>query len=580
MLQKSYKLAQCLSICLSLLPLFNLSAQNELTGSLKVEGRDASYTFSVKDADGILRDLFGCQNGNKKPELWVFWDFGDGSFTTAESHKKVSHTFTKDGAVEVHAHFIVRYASCSVRARPLSFTVSKSRSTPPSVFSRFELLPIDKVGKFIRSRGEMVLIGRLPKAGTMSLEYNPTLMDISQIRGLRGNIPFNNANGTATVQADKAQQIFIYFKTKAFETTQSNANDKVRMTAKFENTTATLDLLKVDALDPNLLTVRERWLNYTKALKNDKLTLHYHLQFENEGNKSASVVRMEIRLPEGFVLPSDSIKNWDYRCGIFDNFEKKNCPLFYDSLKGAATGKPFMWADLSRQKEGIVNFSFNKVNLQAKEADAGKYERRGGLNFQLVKLPDQFVKNRRIKTDANIYFEKNPIPTPTSTKTRFRPSPIVGVRAAYHFPAQTGDKATYEVGLFVSAYRPDRVYFPVELSVAVNEREVTSVNQLTRLRPIRLSSQIRKNFGNFMAAGLGLGADFASKAVVTDKNNVTLFDKSFAYSNMQIFGDVGLFNVRNEGFGLGARAGFPFNPNAKLTIPQKANFQAYIQYRF
>lgn len=576
MLLKRQTSAMILGLFLSLsctLTAQRLTTQARIKCTLKGDACECR----VENHKEILGELAKSKRNILPPHYAVLWEFDDGTYTIERGQKVVKHTYNLAKNYVIKASFIVQYSDYAIPSTTRDIKILKEGPavSTPSVFQLLAGLPAE-AKKEMRGNDEMTIVADFPKEGDMTLDYDADMLLSGQpLRAHLGARIVSNAGNKVTIHADKAQRLFIYFKTKTFVTTKANHNQETTVTGNFEGKTSVLKFQKVDALDPNRLTVKPRKLRYSTFEKNKDMPFVYRLEFENEGAENAQKVRMTIDLPNGLRLEPDNIKNWTYRCGAL---EQKECPVFFNKLPtGKASETPYLFIDLSNQiKEKKVEMTFFNVDLKGNEYP-DKEMRRGEVNYELI--PHKRLPNRRLVSDANIFFKDNPTPTPASAKTRFSLEPRLGVRGSYQLPLKKSEKAIYGLSLFLSNYRPDRVYFPFEIGIAVNERELDSLGNLLKYRPMHLAVQARKNWGNLFAYGIGVSANFATN-VRSHKPNFTLFDKGFAYSNFQIFGDIGVLNTRKGGLGFGARGGVPFNLNEKLTIPTTFNAQFYMQYKF
>ena len=574
MLLKLHKSAIILGLFISLTS--TLTAQRLVTQArVKCVPKGNTCECRIENDKELLADLAKSKRRVLPPHYFVLWEFGNGNYTIERGHKVVTSPFNAAKTYDVKASFIVQYSDYAIPSQKISVTIPKegAAQTTPSVFQIIAGLP-KEIRSEMRGNDEMVVVADFPKEGDMTLDYDPDMV-VSDVRGYQGVKIVSNANNKATIHADKAQRAFVYFKTKTFTTTKDNNNKKVYISASFEGKTSKLEFLKVDALDPNRLSVTPKKLKYSVFEKNKDMPFVYRLEFENEGQENAQKVRMVVDLPNNLHVEDDNVKNWTYRCG---GLQQKDVPIFPDKLPtGKAATEPYLFVDLANQNEkNKVEFTFFNVDLKGTEYP-DKDMRRGEINYELVSRKK--IYNRPIAAKANIFFKENPTPTPAATRTRFKLEPRFGMRGSYQLPLKANEKAIYELGAFIANYRPDRVYFPLEIGIAVNERELDSLGNLLKFRPMHLAIQARKNVGNMFAYGIGIGANFATN-VRSEKPNFTLFNKGFEYSDLQVFGDIGVLNTRNGGLGFGARGGFPINPSEKFKIPTKFHAQFYVQYKF
>ena len=542
---------------------------------IKCEVKGNTCECKVLNDESIITDLAKSKRKDLTPKYFVLWEFDDGNYTIERGFKTVSNTYKTAKTYTVKASFIVQYSDYAIRSQSRSVKILKdgAPTAPPSVFRLIAGLPTD-VRTEMRGNDEMTIIADFPKKGNMTIDYDANMTLELPVRGHLGARILANANNKLTFQSDEAQRVFLYFKTTTFSTTQSNKNEKAQIIASFEGKPFTLTFDKVDALDPNKLTVRPRKLRYAKLMKT-KENFRYRLQFENEGKENAQKVRLEVDIPQGLSIDENDIKNWTYNCG---GFKQKDMPIFHKKFpEGNAANSPFLYLDLEKlDKDKKITFTFYNVDLKGEEFD-DEDRRCGEINYQLVPLKS--LQHRAFVSDANIFFNENPKPTPASAKTRFKLDPRLGIRGTYELPLKKGEKAIYGLSVFMSNYRPDKIYFPLEIGIAVNERELDSLGNLLKFRPMHLAIQARKNIGNLFAYGIGVEANFATN-VRSEKPNLTVFNKGFEYSDLQIFGDIGVLNTRNGGLGFGARGGFPLNPSEKFKIPTKFHAQFYVQYKF
>ena len=554
-----------------------LNAQRSTTEArIKCEVKGSICECKVLNDENIIADLAKSKRKDLTPKYFVLWEFDDGSYTIERGFKTVTNAYKTAKTYNIKASFIVQYSDYAIRSQSRSVTILKEGTSkpPPSVFRLIAGLPTD-VRTEMRGNDEMTVVANFPKKGNMTIDYDPNMVLAEQpVRGHLGARILSNANNKLTLQSDDAQRVFLYFKTNTFSTTQSNKNEKAQIIASFEGKPFTLTFDKVDALDPNKLTVRPRKLRYVTLMKT-KENFRYRLQFENEGKENAKKVRLEVDIPQGLSIDENDIKNWTYNCG---GFKQTDVPIFYKKFpEGNAANGPFLYLDLEKlDKEEKITFTFYNVDLKGEEFE-DEDRRCGEINYQLVPLKN--LQHRTFVSDANIFFNENPNPTPASAKTRFKLDPRLGIRGTYELPLKMGEKAIYGLSLFMSNNRPDKVYFPLEIGIADNERELDSLGNLLKFRPMHLAVQARKNLGNILAFGIGVEANFATN-VRSERPNLTLFNKSFEYSDLQIFGDIGVLNTRNGGLGFGARGGFPVNPSEKFKIPTKFHTQFYVQYKF
>ena len=542
---------------------------------IKCEIKNDACVCRVDNHKEILSELAKSKRNILPPHYAVLWEFDDGTYTIERGQKAVTHKYNVAKTYAIKASFIVQYSDYAIPSVTRSIQISKEgpAQLTPSVFQLLAGLPAE-AKKEMRGNDEMTIVADFPKTGDMTLEYDPDMV-FSDLRGHLGVRIVSNANNKVVIHADRAQRAFVYFKTKTFVTTKTNNNQEVLVTGSFEDKKSLLKFQKVDALDPNRLSVRPKKLKYSVFEKNKDMPFVYRLEFENEGAENAQKVRMLVDLPNNLHVEADDVKNWTYRCG---GLEQKDVPIFHNKLPtGKAAMEPYLFVNLANQNEkNKVEFTFFNVDLKGTEYP-DKEMRRGEINYELVSRKK--IYNRPIAAKANIFFKENPTPTPAATRTRFKLEPRFGMRGSYQLPLKANEKAIYELGAFISNYRPDRVYFPLEIGIAVNERELDSLGNLLKFRPMHLAIQARKNIGNLFAYGIGIGANFATN-VRSEKPNFTLFNKGFEYSDLQVFGDIGVLNTRNGGLGFGARGGFPLNPNEKFKIPTKFHAQFYVQYKF
>lgn len=198
----------------------------------------------------------------------------------------------------------------------------------------------------------------------------------------------------------------------------------------------------VTSHDPNRMSSNGTFMNY--RLVRFK-TLKYKIQFQNDGEGPAKIIRLETDIPE--MLNKSSLKVTDMypKCEI--------CPkekVEYSCLDTTFTNKQ-------------VIFTFKNIYLPGsnqkgvKDRDSTK-----GFVKYTIKFNKDFHKKKTRSKTAIIFDKNEPIITNVAT-TRFLPGISVGVKAGYNLFPNLEESKSYFMGVTVSPFKSYRWYWQAEL---------------------------------------------------------------------------------------------------------------------
>lgn len=222
-----------------------------------------------------------------------------------------------------------------------------------------------------------------------------------------------------------------------------------------------LDVPVVTSHDPNKMSVRPALLDYRLQMKKKDLT--YKVQFQNDGEGDAKVIRLEMFFPKEVDVNSFELLNLYPFCDTCANPQDLGCYT------------------LEIPEENKIIFTFKGIALPGTasplvtDVDSTK----GFIRFKLK--THKKLQNQTLSSYTDIYFDKNdPIRTNRSA-LRFRPgiSPILmlGLNAPMKAPDDKIGKLThgYSIGVGIAPIAPyKKPYWQVELNASTFGTEYTN----------------------------------------------------------------------------------------------------------
>lgn len=278
-----------------------------------------------------------------------------------------------------------------------------------------------------------------------------------------------------------------------------------------------LDVPVTTSHDPNKMSVRPAIMDYRLQFKKKKLT--YKVQFQNDGEGDAKIVRLEMFFPEQIDIDSFELLNLYPGCA----------PCASDLDLGCYT--------LESAGDNKLIFTFRGIALPGTasptvtDADSTK----GFIRFTLN--THKKLQNKSLPSYTDIYFDKNdPIRTNRST-ARFRPglSPIItlGLNAPMKSIDDQIGKLTrgYSIGIGLAPIAPyKKPYWQVELYAGTFGTQYLRENisasgeipipddtgrpiyygyksvdssQTKQYLSLQVPLQLRYNFGRYISMGIG-----------------------------------------------------------------------------
>jgi len=298
----------------------------------------------------------------------------------------------------------------------------------------------------------------------------------------------------------------------------------------------------VTSHDPNKMAVYQTFLNYRLVRLN---RLKYKVRFQNNGEGPASLIKLNVDIPE--MLDKSSLK-------IIDMYPKVPiCPLG-KKVRYSCMDTIIMQDKISFQFKNIYLPGTNQKGVMQKDSTKGfvKYSMKFAKDFHKVKSVSK----------TEIIFDKNePILTNSST-SRFIPGLSIGVKAGYnHFftsdenldfneinnDIKMDTKAKgYFLGATISPYKSYKWYLQAEIMAGMQQIEnkglhelieedaayerITRTNQVSNILKEYVDIipiSIRYNFNTMFAAGAGVQTSFN----FYQKSTSTLDQKVFFVSS-------------------------------------------------
>lgn len=211
-----------------------------------------------------------------------------------------------------------------------------------------------------------------------------------------------------------------------------------------------LDVPVTTSHDPNKMSVRPAFLDYRLQMKKKELT--YKVQFQNDGEGDAKIIRLEMFFPSEVNVNSFELLNLYPACDTCANAQDLGC---------------YTWETFEDNK---IVFTFKGIALPgtASPAVSDVDSTKGFIRFKLK--THKKLQNTSLASYTDIYFDKNePIRTNRSV-LRFRPglSPLItlGLNSPMKAPNDQIGKLTrgYTLGVGLAPIAPyKKPYWQVEL---------------------------------------------------------------------------------------------------------------------
>ncbi|MBV6438838.1 MAG: PKD domain-containing protein [Haliscomenobacteraceae bacterium CHB4] len=268
-----------------------------------------------------------------------------------------------------------------------------------------------------------------------------------------------------------------------------------------------LEIEIVASHDPNVIAVSDNRVSYrTLGSKN----FDYKVQFQNNGEGSASTVELKVEIPDGLDMTRMRPIKWHPECPI--------CPK---------TPTDRSCLDTASSKNGLI-FTFRNIYLPGSRQEGvdDRDSTKGFVKYRIV--ADKDMPKRSFRSRAKITFDKNPPIYTNFTKTRFKTGISPGLKAGYHFAPDSGNTGYFFLGASLSPYKPWRIYPQIELLTGIKGRtdapdqmftsadtivhpgaltRIIRTDSLVKGRQGHLSLELpvllRKNFTGYFGAGVG-----------------------------------------------------------------------------
>lgn len=286
-----------------------------------------------------------------------------------------------------------------------------------------------------------------------------------------------------------------------------------------------LEMEIVSSHDPNTIAVSETRVGYRKLKKN---RLEYKVRFQNNGERQAENIALDIEIPEGLNAARMQPLDWYPKCPI--------CPD--QPTRGGCL-------DTAITQNGL-SFTFRNIYLPGSnqrgvtEFDSTK----GFVKYRIV--PEKKMPKRTFRSRASIVFDKNPPIYTNYSKTRFKPGISPGIKVGYGFAPDSLKSAYLFFGASLSPFKSWRIYPQVELLAGIKGRSdlpsdtsmvrikgtfdatgikpdtltVTIKNGNRRFISFEMPLLLRKNFSRFVGLGLGVSA-----RVILEKGEDVVFER-------------------------------------------------------
>jgi len=307
----------------------------------------------------------------------------------------------------------------------------------------------------------------------------------------------------------------------------------------------------VTSHDPNKMAVYQTFLNY-RLVRFKRLK--YKVRFQNNGEGPASLIKLNVEIPE--MLDKSTLK-------VINMYPKVPiCPV-NKNVKYSCLDTLILKDKISFQFKNIYLPGTNQKGVKEKDSTKG-----------FVKYSMKFVKDfHKVKSTSKteIIFDKNdPIITNSST-SRFKPGISIGAKAGYNYFFDTKENLDFNaintdisldtkadgffLGATISPYKSYKWYYQAEIMVGRQQITATGLHEkiddigavgfptyskttfkteLIKNYVDIVPASIRYNFNAIFGAGFGLQSSFNFY-----QKSITKSDKKvFFYQNGQIRDEV------------------------------------------
>jgi hypothetical protein len=538
-----------------------LNAQNIQNIECKQIGNSCNCKF--KDHEGVVKHLNRTPNAKGKADVEIFWDFGDG---TKEKGKAVSHTYKRSGDYRVRAFFKVKYSVYPAIPREESQIMTiKVAKEDPSVQSGNFALEHNLDGDIVMKE-DFCLIATVPKAGDLTLDYNTTQFQISEIRSPLGATMSGNK-----IVSKGGQRIFM-----RVQALNLGENGQVAIIKAFWNGETKDVQFKVKAShDPNDMLVDRSLFKYDEFDGKTEIPVKYTVRFENIGGDIARNIKIRVALPKDMEYkPALSLVEYGYG-SITENPRlpaDATLPLCNSTVQDRCMEKIYAEKD-----DNTIGFDFKGIKLDGTN-DPDKKKREGFVTYTL------FIKKPPIEpqiSSAQIWFDGTLKPIPTNViSVELKKQRRLSLRLAANtrLPANKDSILNYEIGLVWSRLYPFGFYFPTELGVSIKNQFWTDATAKITGIPVRFSQQIRHNFlGGLLGFGVGASVHIIVDAQRTEGSSKTM--KFADFTDLQLFGDLNI-NALHQRPTLGLRFGLPVTKKFEAYKNANAQAQLYVAWQF
>jgi PKD repeat protein len=290
-----------------------------------------------------------------------------------------------------------------------------------------------------------------------------------------------------------------------------------------------LNIPVVTSHDPNKMNLKEGRMSYRMLKKSKALT--YKVRFQNNGKGPARKILLDMTLPSAMDLATIRIKDMSPYCLPCDSVPSRTGCWDLIANNDSAT---FVF-------NGIYLPGTNQKGVDDKDSTKGFVEFTVKTKKKLDNLP--------FRSKTAIYFDKNePVITNFATG-RFKRSFSPVVMAGYEVYAGKGNyKNSFAAGVGLSLLSPHKPYWQAEAffkqssasvsstvtrnqTIIVNGRafDIKSFDSSTTFSAVRIALtplQLRYNFNNFFAAGIGMRVDTDLSATTSITKNYRLPDST------------------------------------------------------
>jgi PKD repeat protein len=341
------------------------------------------------------------------------------------------------------------------------------------------------------------------------------------------------------LQANEERNMFFTFKTTPEMLKDTSAVITIRSIYVPErggdaHKVRTKEMEIVTSHDPNKMAVYDTRLNY-RLVRFKRLK--YKVQFQNDGEGPASLIKLNVTVPEMLDKSSLEVLDMYPKCQICPEEE-----VNYSCLDTII-------------KKDVITFQFKNIYLPG-TAQKGVHDKDSTKGF--VKYSLKFGKNfhkKKSKSKTEIIFDKNePIVTNTST-SRFLPGISIGAKAGYNSFPDLKNSTSYFMGATVSPYKSYKKYLQAEIMIANhNFDELTNLSTQTgqiisnngvvydntlleKIGSLKVEKvnidlvpiSFRYNFNGFIAAGFGPQLSFD----ISNKQSGTISSRYYFYNRDQ-----------------------------------------------